>query len=74
MVTGFKFFDQKLNKNHWKWTIFAQLYLLKYIYLCLIIIVLSSIASDEVYSKLAKHIQFSVKSQLCFKGGWGIKE
>ena len=37
MVTGFKIFDQKLNKNHWKWSIFAQLHLLKYIYLRLII-------------------------------------
>ena len=34
----------------------------------------SSIAQDKVCSKLAKHIQFSVKSQLCFKGWWGIKE
>ena len=33
---------------------------------------LSSIFQDEAYSKLEKHIQFSVKSQLCFKGGWGI--
>ena len=44
------------------------------IYIFMSEIVLSSIAQGEVYSKNVKHIQFSVKSQLCFKGGWGIKE
>ena len=63
MVTGLNNSDQKLNKIT-RMDNFCTIVSSK-IYIHVIIIVLSRIAQDEV---------FSVKSQLCFKGERDIKE